>query len=105
MAVDVEASIKRGHEAGKERAKLCVYEFYAGSGDHTENFTIPMRELVFKNDSTNDFTVQLLGPDNLNITFTVKGKEVFDERFPEFTTLVIEGTGAWRFYPRSHVIA
>ena len=107
MAVDVAGALQRGHEAGKERVRLCVYEFYAGTGNHTEVFPLAMRELVFTNDSDATMTVQILGINGLNVTATIRAGEVLDERFPEFDTVVIVApTGkGWRFYPRSHLIA
>jgi hypothetical protein len=104
MAFDLESAQKRGWEAGKERIKLCVYEFYSGTGNHTEAFPITMRELCFKNDSAADIEVQIIGDNDLNITMVAKAREVFDERFAEFHTVVITGAGAWRFFPRTHLI-
>lgn len=104
MAVNVPASLDNGKEAGIQRVKLPVYESYAGTGAHTENFPYVMRELLFSNDSNGDLTVQVLGPSSLNITITVKAYEVLDERFTDFSQIVITGAGAWRFWPRTSVL-
>ena len=104
MAVDLNG-LDYGKDAGMQRPKLCVYEFYQGTGNHTETFPIKMRELLFSNDSTSaNCTIQLIGPANLNISIILLPNEVVDERFPEFTSVVITATGDWRFYPRTHLI-
>lgn len=97
-----------GKDSGIQRVKLPVYEFYSGSGDHTENFPYVMKELVFSNDSTGTITVQVLSPApaSLNISFVLLKGEVLDERLPDFTQVVISASGlAWRFYTRMGLIA
>ena len=103
MSVNPIATKDKGKDRGIQRDKLPVYEFYSGTGDHTENFPIVMRELVFSNDSlTTNVSIQLLGPAELNTTFVLLPNEVLDERLPAFTTLVITGGGVpWRFYVRT----
>lgn len=92
-----------GMTQGQQRVKLAVYEFYQGSDAHIENFPIAMRELVFSNDSANTLNCQVIGP-GLNVTLVLLANEVIDERFAEFTSISITGTGAWRFYPRTALI-
>lgn len=104
MAVDINAIKDRGKDRGLQRTKLPVYEFYAGSGNHTETFPYAMRELVFSNDSAGTINFQVIGPYSLNITFQVLAGDVVDERFSEFTSVVVTGSGAWRFYPRTGLI-
>lgn len=88
-----------------QREKLPIYDSYEGTGDHTEVFPINMREILVANDSTtDDMTVQVIGPASLNTTFTLKPYEVMDERLTEFSSVVIEATGAWRFWTRTHLL-
>jgi len=108
MAVDVSPSANRdrGMDVSIQRPKLAVYEFYQGTGNHTENFPHEMRELTFSNDSTGTITVQIIGPASCNITVVLLAKDVLnDQRFPAFTSLVITGVGlAWRFYVMSSLV-
>lgn len=107
MAVNIPVSqgLDRGKEVGIQRHRLSVYEFYAGTGNHTEVFPSNMRELVIANDSiTDNLQVQVIGPASLNITFILLPYDIIDERLPEFTSIVITAVGAWRFYPRTGAI-
>lgn len=104
MASDPSAQKDIGIPAGLQRERLPVWEFYAGTGDHEETFPHLMRELCFTNDGSGDIDVQVVGPADLNITITLKGGEVLDERFPPFSGVAIVGPGQeWRFYTRSPV--
>lgn len=106
MAINLSQMKDIGRQVGIQRDKLPVYESYEGTGNHDETFPVNMREVLISNDSTtDDLTIQVVGPASLNITITVKAYEVLDERFPEFSGVSIVATGAWRFLVRSGLIA
>lgn len=105
MSVDQAAARDNGREVGIQRDRLPVYESYEGTGNHTESFPINQREILVANDSTtDDMTVQIIGPASLNTTFRIKPYEVLDERMPEFNQVVIEAVGTWRFWTRCHLL-
>lgn len=102
MSVTKSEQKDQGMVQGIQRPKLVVYEFYRGTGNHTEVFPFNMRELVFSNDSEGEISVQIIGPASLNTTVVLLAGEVIDERLPEFTSVVVTAAGlAWRFYTRS----
>lgn len=70
-------------------------EPFNGSSDTTHTFTKPMNSFVISNDGTNDLAFTI-GTD----TYTVKGGEVFDERFASFTQVTISSTVPFRAYGR-----
>jgi hypothetical protein len=107
MGLNTAAARDEGLIQGIQRSKLCVYDFYASTGNHIETFPSEMRELFFANDSKNEMSVQVVGPASLNIVFVLKGGETIDERLPVFTGIsitTVSATDAWRFYPRSALI-
>ena len=104
MSVNIASLRDQGWVQGIQRPKLCVFDFFMGSGNHTEVFPHPMRELFFSNDHTASATIQLIGPASLNTTFVLLPGETIDERINEFTSIVITATGDWRFYPRSAIL-
>lgn len=105
MSVNQSEAKDIGYRVGMQREKLPIYDSYQGTGDHTEVFPINMREILICNDSlTADLTIQIIGPASLNTTFTLKPYEIMDERLTEFSSVVIDAVGAWRFWTRTHLL-
>lgn len=105
MSINSSTARDIGREVGLQRDKLPVYESYQGTGNHTEAFTINMREILIANDSTTeDLEIQITGPASLNTVFVLKPYEVMDERLPEFNQVDITAVGAWRFWTRTHLL-
>lgn len=89
---------------GNQRPKLPVYDSIPnGNGNYTWTMDHPMRECFFTNDSTlnQSSAIQFLGPNGLNLNFTIYAGETFNERLPEFLSINITATDLWRAYVRS----
>lgn len=68
-------------------------EPFSGSTNVTHTFTQSMNGFVISNDGAADLTFTIAGD-----TYTVKGGEVFKERFAPFTQVIITTTVAYRAY-------
>lgn len=90
-----------GDYEGIQRNVIPVYD----GGYETGNVDIvidhPVRELFISNDSTTDNLIfQVLG-DSVDITLTLLPGDTLDERFIEFSRVIVTAVGAWRWYVRS----
>jgi hypothetical protein len=88
---------------GSQRPRLSVEDAMSGTGNAEITLTDNARELVLLNDAATDLTFMVVGPEG-SFTFTLKGYETIDERFPDFHTIHITASGAWRGYVRSSQI-
>lgn len=89
---------------GNQRAKLPVYDSIVnGNGNYTWTMDHLMREFYFSNDDTQaqTATVQLTGPNGLNLSFILLPGDYIDERVPEFSAINITTASVWRAYVRS----
>ncbi len=97
-------SNKGAQNHGNQRSSLPVYDSKTdGNGNFTWTMDHLMRECFFSNDSTlnQSCTLQFLGPYNLNLNFKLYAGETFNERLPDFSSIVITATDLWRAYVRS----
>lgn len=94
---------KGAPDHGNQRPKLPVYDSITnGSGNYTWTMDHLMREFYFSNDSTTlSQTVNLTGPNGLNLSFVLNAGDYIDERVPEFSVMNITASDAWRAYVRS----
>lgn len=101
MSVNRNTMRRGGDYQGIQRTVVPVYDSGNGNGNDEIDLDDPVRELFLSNDSAIDNLVfQILG-DSVDLTFTLLPQETIDERFLEFTKIVITASGNWRWYVRS----
>lgn len=97
---------KGAQDHGNQRAKLPVYDSITnGNGNYAWIQDHLMREFYFSNDSTvSQTTVNLTGPNNLNLSFVLMAGDYIDERVPDFSIMTITASDIWRAYVRSAMV-
>ena len=102
MSINTTTMKRTGAYHGDQRVKLPVYDSGFENGNRVLNMDHPMRELFVANDSlTDNLTIVVTGDASLSLTFTLKPEDAIDERLPEFTTVTVTASDAWRWYVRS----
>jgi hypothetical protein len=105
MALNRASVIDKGKDRGIQRDILPVYDVGSESGNKVLNMDHPMREIWLSNDSsTYNATAVFTGPNSLSLEFLLYPGEVLNERLPEFLTITVTATGAWRWYVRSGLV-
>lgn len=102
MSIDRTTMRIGGAYEGIQRNLLPVYDSGKETGNKVLTMDHPMRELYIANDSdTENVEFTVTGDASLSLTFTLLPHDWIDERFPEFTTVTVTASGAWRWYVRS----
>ena len=84
---------------------LPVYDSGVETGNKVLTMDHPMREIWLSNDSeTLTLSVVVAGEASLSLSFTLYPGEVLNERFPEFLTVTVTASSAWRWYVRSGMV-
>lgn len=98
-----------GSENGYERAKLPVIGS-SGTTQQSGNYTItqgvdflmPGRELYISNDNQSNMQITVNLIENGIIEFLLLPIETIDERLPLFSSVIVQASGAWRWYIRGN---
>lgn len=105
----INPTLALGADNGNERAKVPVMGSTltsSQSGNYTltqgVDFPVLGRELWISNDNNNNMTFVVNG-DGGALNFMIQPGEMFDERLPLFSNVVVTATGGWRWRVRGNI--